>query len=314
VLTVKKVSSFLFGLLTLRNFTAVFVIMVAVILIYTLTATSASPPRWRLPMVSDYYTRVNTSHRSVIIAGFCPGPYGDMFEEIIMPMMEQRGYSVVVKRFDDGFDLNAALIENEIDLNICQHYLSLNEYKLASGHDITAVAEVPTLPMAIFSDIYGSLYDVDDSVLVNIPENTFTRARALHMLEYAGLVRLDPSVNVSRLRVADILYNPKRLRVVTMMDENNILARIRSNDAQLGILTQNTIYSEGLRLDDALYREVLFDDYQNIVAVRTSDLNQRFVLDIIDIVASDAFKNEITRPDGKFSDFLLPRGLLDKGV
>ncbi|MDR2099328.1 MAG: hypothetical protein LBP40_00695, partial [Campylobacteraceae bacterium] len=62
----------------------------------------------------------------------------------------------------------------------------------------------------------------------------------------------------------------------------------------------------------AIDREILSEDYINVIAVRTADLDAKFVKDIKDIVQSDAFIKVVNNPDKIYKDFQKPQWLLEK--
>ena len=79
----------------------------------------------------------------------------------------------------------------------------------------------------------------------------------------------------------------------------------------LSVINGNYAVSSGLNLSDALFQEILVDNYMNIITVRTRDLNKQFVRDIIEIIYSNDFMDIIADPDGNFAGFQWPRWFYD---
>jgi len=79
----------------------------------------------------------------------------------------------------------------------------------------------------------------------------------------------------------------------------------------MSVINGNYAISGGLNLSEALYQEVLVDNYMNVVAVRTEDLNKKFVRDVIETIYSESFREIIADPTGNYVGFQWPRWLHD---
>lgn len=55
------------------------------------------------------------------VVGVAPGPYGDMVTEVISPLLEEKGYQLTTKVFNDYIQPNNALANGQIDANLFQH-------------------------------------------------------------------------------------------------------------------------------------------------------------------------------------------------
>jgi D-methionine transport system substrate-binding protein len=128
-------------------------------------------------------------------------------------------------------------------------------------------------------------------------------------LESSGIIRLDPFIDKTKATVGDIIYNPHDVRIVQIA-AHNLASSLRRYD--VSVINGNYALSGGLSPSEALYIEALTTNYVNIVAVRTEDLNQQFVRDLIRIIHSDAFRDIISDPDGKYAGFQRPLRFFDE--
>jgi len=261
-----------------------------------------------MPVVSDYEL-IKEAEKKDLKVGVVAGPYGDMFMEAIMPSLERMGYTASLTRYNDFISPNFALARNEIDLNIFQHYAYLNSFKFEHDIALSAISEIPTISMGIYSNRYNSIDELSAGFAVSIPNDSTNLARALRVLESAGLLRLDPFIDKSKAVINDVVSNPLRIRFV-LIEAHNLVSTLNRYD--VSVINGNFAISNGLNLSDALYNEVLAENYINVIAVRTEDLRSQFVRDIIDVIHSNEYKEIIINPDGKYIDFQYPRSFLDR--
>jgi len=256
-----------------------------------------------LPVLSDYELDNIVEVRNIRV-GVVSGPYGDMFKEAILPSLERMGYTANFTYYADFIAPNFALAQNEIDINIFQHYTYLNNFKFENDLALTAIMEIPTVSMGVFSAVFNSLDDLTTGITVSIPDDASNLARALRVLESANVIGLDPFMDKSKATLTDIVSNPLDIRFVPVIAHELVETL---GDFDVSVINGNYAVSGGLYLPDALYQEVLVEGYVNVIAVRTEDLNKQFVRDIIEAIYSKEFREVIINPDGMFVGFQWPR-------
>jgi len=254
-----------------------------------------------------YFEEILPEERTNLKLGVSAGPYGDMFMEAVYPALAAKGYKVELVLYDDFIKPNQALANEEVDINMFQHTTYLNNFKLEHELDLSAVAEIPTVSMGIFSTRYTSLDDIENGAVVAIPDDATNLARALRVLEASGLITLDSQTDKSRATEADISRNPKEL-VFSQIAAPQLPDALPGSG--LAVINGNYAFAGGLDIAGALYNEALQEGYINIIAVRTEDLPRQFVKDIMDVLHSDDFRDFITAPGGKYSGFQRPLYLL----
>ena len=260
-----------------------------------------------LPVVADYeYAEI--IERKNLKVGIVSGPYGDMFVEAIMPSLEKMGYTAELVYYDNFISPNFALANNETDLNIFQHYRYLNTFKFEYDFALSAITEIPTVSMGIFSSRYRSIDELENGISVAIPDDRSNLSRALMVLEAAQIIRLNPISAKLNATPADIISNPYDIQIA-LLKAHDLVKSLESYD--LSVINGNFAISGGLKPSEAFYNEVLAENYINVVAVRTEDLNKKFVRDIVGIIHSDAFRDIIVNPAGNYAAFQRPRSFYD---
>lgn len=240
-----------------------------------------------------------------IVVGVCAGPYGDMFRDAIEPSLEQKGYKVTIKEFSDYIQPNKALGNKEIDLNVFQHSVYLKKFSTDYKLELTAITEIPTAGMGVYSKKVKSLNELKEGALVTIPDDPTNLTRALKVLVAAGLIKIDPKVEIATATEKDLSENPKKLQF-KLIEAPQLPRTLDSAD--LAVVNGNFAIAAGLNPSEALYNEKLSAGYINVIAARTADADSQLSKDILEIVKSSKFKSVIDDPKGQYSAFQKPAG------
>ena len=239
-------------------------------------------------------TSTGGSNAETIRVGVCAGPYQDMFEQAIEPSLTEQGYSVKYVEFSDYVQPNNALADGEIDLNLFQHATYLESFSKQHNLDLASIVEVPTAAMGVFLGKAGSLA---------IPNDDTNLSRALRVLQQAGLITLDASVDPAKAGVNNIAENPRGLSFQQVNAE--VLPTVLDS-VDVAVINGNYAIGAGLDLADAAYVEQLSEGYYNVIAVQGADADAEFAQAVKGIVQSDAFKSVIDDPDNIFAGFGKP--------
>jgi len=258
-----------------------------------------------LPVVEEFELHTEKNNRKTLSVGIVSGIYAEMFEEAIKPKLEAMGYTVELEFYDNYTLPNIALARGRNDLNIIQHFSSLNAFKLENDLALSAIAEIPTLPMSIFSKRYSSLEDIEDGIIVSIPNDSSNLSRALRLLDSARIIRINPSVDKRNVKLHDIIDNPHNLKLAPIRSETLI-----ESIETVGLVVMDADYavSSGLGKLHELYSERMDVDYLKVIVVRTEDLHKQFVQDIITVLQSDEYKSFILESGLKYARFQKPPG------
>ena len=143
-----------------------------------------------------------------ITVGVSPVPHAEIVKQI-EPILKEEGYNLVIKEFDDYETPNTAVQDGEIDANYFQHIAYLNTTNSEKGYDLTYTAEIHIEPMAIYSTKLSSLDEIKESAVIAIPNDLSNEARALRLLQEAGLIKVNDGELITK---EDIIENPKNLK------------------------------------------------------------------------------------------------------
>ena len=239
----------------------------------------------------------------VIRAGFCPGPYASLFYSAIRPGLQAKGYRIEFREYPDFVQPNLALANNEIDLNMFQHSVYLENFKKQHNLELSVVAIVPTISMGIYSLSVPSLDRIPNGARMAIPDDPTNMARALRLLNAAGLVVMNPTANPAAYTEKDIWGNPHNFRIVPA--EASKIADLLE-ETEMAVVNGNFAIYAGLSTSQMLYAESLAPDMLNVIAIRTYSKGTELEKDLISVIKSDAYNKVISDSMRIYNSFQKP--------
>ncbi len=230
--------------------------------------------------------------------GATSGPYADMVNKALKPLLEKKGYTVKVTEFSDYIQPNKALNSGELDANLFQHKIYMKKFAEQNGMDLTALVPVPTAPMGLYSDKVKDLKDLPEGAEVTLPNDPSNAARAYALLAAADLIKIKPDTDVLKITKNDVIENPKKLKFTEL--EAGQLARSLSSTT-LAAVPGNFALAAKFDLTKALILEKMNENNRNNVVVTTANKDKQFAKDLVEIVQSKEF-DEIINKDFKGFD------------
>ena len=208
-----------------------------------------------------------------LTVGASPQPHAVILEYVAENLAADAGLELDVVPFDDYVTPNIALDDGSIDANYFQHLSYLEAQTESQGYDFEHGEGIHIEPYAIFSDKHTDISDVAEGARVAITNDPSNQARALKLLEDAGLLT-DIGDDASVIALTDE-QNPKNL------DFSENQAELLVNDlsdptVDLAIINGNYILDAGLNTDDALLLESLdANPYANLLAWKSGSKDAR---------------------------------------
>ncbi|MFF5627222.1 MetQ/NlpA family ABC transporter substrate-binding protein [Microbacterium sp. LWH10-1.2] len=193
------------------------------------------------------------------------------------------GITVELVDFGSYEQPNPALAEGEIDLNQFQHIVYLAEYNNASGKDLVPVGSTAIYPLGLYSQKYDDVKDIPKGETVAVPDDASNQARALNVLQSAGLVELK-SGGTPYSDLADVDTEKSKVQVKAL---EAALIPTSLPDVAAAIINNDFVKDAGLTFDDAIAK----DDpespnalpYVNIFAARAEDADNATYKKLVEI-------------------------------
>lgn len=197
------------------------------------------------------------------------------------------GITVELVDFGSYEQPNPALTEGEIDLNQFQHIVYLAEYNDASGSDLVPIGSTAIYPLGLYSKKYDDVKDIPKGETVAVPDDASNQARALLVLQSAGLVELKSGGTIFS-DIADIDTEKSKVKVTAL---EAALIPTSLPDVAAAIINNDFVEDAGLTFEDAIAQDDPEDPnalpYVNIFAARAEDADNKTYQKLVEIFQTD---------------------------
>lgn len=195
----------------------------------------------------------------------------------------EEGITVELVDFGSYEQPNPALTEGEIDLNQFQHIVYLAEYNNASGSDLTPIGSTAIYPLGLYSTKYDDADSIPEGETVAVPNDASNQARALNVLQQAGLVELK-SGGTPYSDLADVDTGKSKVEVTAL---EAALIPTSLPDVAAAIINNDFVQDAGLTFDDAIAQDDPEDasalPYVNVFAARAEDADNETYRTLVEI-------------------------------
>jgi D-methionine transport system substrate-binding protein len=182
---------------------------------------------------------------------------------------------------------NEFLAAGDIDLNAFQHYAYLKKNTSDLKLDLTAIGDTLIVPLSLFSKKVKSLDELKakQNLKIIIPDDAVNQARALLVLQNAGLIGVDKAAGTSPL-IRNVTSNPFNIEFVEITG-----AQIpRSlDDADAGIINCGYATDAGFDpVNDPIFKDTIdlknpaLQPFINVIAARTADKDNEIYKKVVD--------------------------------
>jgi len=226
------------------------------------------------------------------------GPYTELFEAAIIPILEAQGYTFEVVETSELLVADQLLQSGEVDVNVEQHTAYANSFNANNGGDLTPISVIPTVPAGIYSVNHSTLDEVAKGFTVAIPNDASNTARCLAILQKIGWIRLDESVDISAVTVDDVTENPYELELI---EQKSLTIPAAIQDYDYVAITGSVVYNAGIDGSTALAQEDILPHLILQVVVKAENVDAPWAKAIVDAYHSAEFKAYLDRenaPDG----------------
>ena len=243
----------------------------------------------------------SSGSNTVIRVGASPSPHAEILESV-KDQLAEKGYDLEIVEFTDYVMPNVALSEGDLDANFFQHTPFLDEYNASNNDTLAAACKVHFEPMGLYSETLTDISEVKEGDKVGVPNDPTNEARALNLLEAQGLIKLAEGAGLNATPL-DIEENPLNLEFVELE-----AAQLPRNLSEFAIAAINGNYAiEAGILDKVVVNESSdsesAQEYANILAVRSEDLDSDKTKALVEVLNSDATRDFINT---QYKDQFIP--------
>lgn len=215
------------------------------------------------------------------------GPYSELFEQGVKPILEKKGYKITAKDMSDLLQADVALNEGEVDFNVEQHTAYMNNFNEKQGGHLAALTPIPTVPAGIYPGSKTALNQISDGAKIAVPNDAANTARAYALLQKAGFIKLAKDKDLSTVTQQDIVENPHNIQFTEMKSLN--IPAVRS-DFDFIVITGSIVYNAKIDPSTALLTEDILPHLLLQLVVSDKNKDAQWAKDIAAAYNSDEFK------------------------
>jgi len=212
----------------------------------------------------------------------------------VVPVLKAQGIDLRIIEFTDYVQPNLALQNKELDADYFQHLPYLSDFNAKNGTKLVVGVYVHFEPLGLYPGRTKSIAALKKGATIAVPNDTTNEARALLLLESAGLIKLDHAIGL-KATAKDITDNPKGIKIKEL--EAAQVARALP-DVDLAVINGNYAIDAGLSAaKDALKAEdkdsLAAKTYANLLAIRAGDEKRSEILALEKALTSEAVRKFI---------------------
>jgi len=223
---------------------------------------------------------------------------GDDYWTTFADLAEEEGITVELVNFSDYQLPNQGLTDGDLDLNQFQHLQFLAGYNTASGQDLTPIGATAVYPLGLYSQKHDSVEAIPDGGEIAIPNDDTNQARALLVLQEAGLVALRDGGSAFSTP-ADILEDESRVTVTPVDAAQTALAL---QDVDASIINNDFVGDADLTAEDAIFSDApdssAAEPYINVWVARASDADNEVFQQLVEIYHSPEVEEGVLEASG----------------
>ena len=209
------------------------------------------------------------------------------------------GIDVELVNFTDYTQPNPILSSGDLELNQFQHLLYLANYNVNSDDDLQPIGSTAIYQLGLYTTKgYASPEDVPEGAEIAIPNDVVNQARALLVLQSAGLISLVDGGNAFSTP-AEVDEAASKVKVVPV-DANQTAVQLQSLDG--AIINNNFATDAGIDPTTAIYSDLEDTEtarpYLNLWVARAEDADNPVFQQLIEIYHSPEVTDQLVEENG----------------
>ena len=219
------------------------------------------------------------SANTKLVVGASATPHAEILEAA-KPILAEKGIDLEIVVFDDYVQPNLQLEAGDLDANYFQHIPYLEDFNAQNGTHLVSAGAVHYEPMGLYVNPAKAitLDSIPDGATIAIPNDTTNESRALGLLEFNGLLKLNAAANPHKFEFVEVeaAQVPRTLA-----------------DVDLGVINSNYALQAGT---DVVGTPIAYEStevaYPNIIAVREGD-DREELKTLVEVLQGDEIVNFI---------------------
>jgi len=238
-----------------------------------------------------------------VVVGATPVPHAEILE-FVKDKMAAEGFDLQIRQFTDYVQPNLATDSGEIIANFFQHVPYMEHFNEEYGTDLVSIFPVHFEPYGLYKARVESLDELHNGAIIAVPNDPTNEARALQLLEAAGLITLKEGAGLTATKM-DIVDNPKNLDIKELEAAQIPLVL---PDVDMAVINGNYALQAGLHIGtDAVAVEdkesIGAVTFANPIVVKAGNENDPGVQALVSVLNTSDVRNFI---NGKYDGGVVP--------
>ena len=237
------------------------------------------------------------NQQNVLTVAASPEPHKAILELVIADLAKEN-ITLKITEFTDYVTPNDAVETGEQDANFFQHVPYMESFNKEHGYHLASVGTIHIEPLALYSQKYKNISELQSGDMIAIPNDPTNEARALLLLAAQNIITLRADAGLAATP-QDIIENP--LNLVFKEIEAATLPRVLA-DAAAAVINGNYAIPAGLSAaKDGLLVEGKDSPYANVIAVKQGNENDPRIQALVKALQSDTVRAYIIEkyPNGE---------------
>ena len=232
-----------------------------------------------------------------------PTPHAEILA-FAKDLLAKEGYELEILEYTDYVQPNLVVDSGEVDANYFQHTPYMDQFNAENGTHIVSAGLIHYECFGIFAGKTSSLDALPDGAKIAIPNDATNGARALLLLQQAGILTLKDGAGIETT-VYDVVDNPKNVQLIEMEAAQLPLSL---QDVDLAVINGNYALQQGL---DPTADSLAIEDaspevsqyFANLIGVKEGNENNEAIQALVKVLTSDEVRNFINE---KFPGTVVP--------
>lgn len=220
-------------------------------------------------------------------------PHAEILEQA-KPLLEEKGYELEVKIFEDYIIPNEVVESGDFDANYFQHIPYLESFNEEKGTHLVDAGDIHYEPFGIYPGKKESLDDIEKGDTIAVPNDTTNEARALLLLQDNGIIKLKEGVGLEATK-NDIEENPHNVEIIEL--EAAQIPRVVQDMSYVVLNGNYALQADYSVAKDSLAYEKSDSEaaktYVNLIAVKEGNEDNEAIKSLVEVLKSDEIKDYI---------------------
>ncbi|UQS83699.1 MetQ/NlpA family ABC transporter substrate-binding protein [Bombilactobacillus thymidiniphilus] len=211
--------------------------------------------------------------------------------KIVQQKVKKEHINLKIVEFSDYNQPNTALSQGELNINAFQHRYFLKNWNQTHHTDLVAIGDTVIQPMTVYSNKLTSLKQLKSNAKVAIPNDASNEARAIELLESAGLIKLS-NTKGKLPDIKDVKDNKLHLKL-EILDAAQTAHSLEDMDA--AVINGNVASAAKLSPKKQIYKEKVSKQskpWVNVIVANKKDKNNPTYKKIVKAYQSKAVEKQ----------------------